>query len=251
MVQKIKNRKKGMTLVEILISVAILGLLGLLVSSLIINSVRRYTMGKMRQELRQKTHLLITRMQQDIKKAYEIPTRGSGLWIPSAILLPNPYGNTGAFGDVGNGRSENRLVISVQPGELHEQDVVNPELIYVEYIVPARKVAYRRTYDITPAIDGYNGFTTGSGVWLIDDTYFTTDNVTKSVVLVQLDGKNDYINFTVQRPRLEEDDASLGIEYDRYLVSLVVEMVRYYKDNEDHPVKYSEKTDVMVGAKGI
>ncbi len=251
-----KTRKNGMTLIEVLISVALFGLFGVLVVSLIVASIRNYSDGKLRQDLRQQTSGIINSIREDISKAYLPPTPFSGSWVPSGVILPNPYGvDSLATKDEGNGRSENRLIICILSLELDDPSLsLNdpvPHLRFVEYIVPdaTPNRLFRRTYSFGHTSSGYDGFFRNVSMqWVVDDSYFIVGNVNQSVLLAELPGVNDRIEFVIQREPLISMDHAYNTTYDRHLFNINCRMTKYNRDDLNAPVTYQEQTKAKIKA---
>jgi hypothetical protein len=238
-----------MTLVEVLVSLALFGLFSLLMVSLITSSLRSYARGKCMQEVKAKTSMALRVVQEDISKAYLLPTIAAGSWIPSAILLPNPYGVASeAARDEGEGRARNRLVMSISSVEVHQMDVSDPlpVLRFVEYVVEPerRNRLLRKTYLVKIDYRSFYGFKRDTMErWMVDDQYFTDGNLLNSSVLVELPGVNDTIDLEIERPRLESKDYAFDTLFDRRLFRLKCRMTLYMRDDLNSPVAYEEEAE--------
>lgn len=249
------RKKQGMTLIEILISIALLGLFLLVVTSLIISAVRNTERSKISREQKSMMTQALSSITADVGKGYILPTIGTtSVWVPSAILLPNPYGDTGtATGDLGNGEARDRIIITVPSVGLDQMNLINPvpNLRYVEYVIPStqRNTLFRRTYNITPMPSGYNGFNVTGGKWMADDSYFTPGNVLESAIVAELPGNSDVIEMTIQRPQLPSMEHSFQTNYDRYLVNIKIKMTSYFRGDPNAPIVYEEETAAKVTSK--
>ncbi len=247
--------KKGMTLVEMIITVALFGFFSLLVAYLIINTSKNYNRGKITQELRSQTNMLLDRIVQDIERGVALPTvdggTGGATWIASPVVLPNPYQVAGsARGDDGSGVARNRLIVTIEAGDVYQ---ATPTMRFIEYIVPENQnnVVYRRSYDAKIEGNGYKGFQPMGNVWLVNDEYFSLENVRESLLITQLPDKLDVITFTITQHLLDSEDPTTHVKYDPYLFTVEVEMKRFLKRDLNHPVIYKESTDALVRARAF
>lgn len=263
-----KRKSRGMTLIEILITIGLFSLFATLLTALIVNTSRNYERGKYMQYCRERTSSILRNMRQDIGRSFLLPTVGSGYWIPSPVLLPNPYGDPDPPGDASPavprslGMSTNRLVLVVSPQDVDQQQIGalvgtgsnNLILRYIEYIVPLydQSKLLRRIYTInTPLGDRYDGFRRVSGKWMVDDSFIVGSSalLREEQELAALPGTYDNISFTVTRPQLTYKDWSYGTNYDRHFLKLKVEMERFMNDDKNKPVRYEEQTDVNIAVK--
>lgn len=244
----LKRKCSGTSLIEIVITVVVFGIFSLIVTMLVISAMRHYVRGKIMQDVRDKTSMAMRMMVDDIGKAYTLQTLGTGTWVPSGVILPNPYGDVGTTGDDGNGRSTDRLIIVIPSVDTHTIDITDPvgqgQMRFVEYVVQSsdKKVLYRNVYTVAISGDSYNGYGKSSDKWMPVGGFFSPTSANPSDRIVELPGINDTIVFTVQRPQLDPRDASFNVDYDRHLFELWVKIIEYYKDDTSRPVPYEEKT---------
>lgn len=258
---KFNSQKKGMSLIELIIAVAIFGIFSLMVTTMLISAARNYERGKLMGEVRRKTEMSLRYMADDVRRGFILPTLGTVDWttgtrssIASAILLPNPYGdiNPLSVGDVGEGKSENRFIVVVPRTFDHPDatiDPVNPlpDLRIVEYIIPGNnsRNLIRRTYAVQESGNAYVGFAKNANKWLAQGNLGAA--LTESII-ADLPGANDAMSFEVQRPLLPEgiiDGNSVVINYDRHVVNIKVSMTRYVQDNLEQPVSYEADIDAV------
>jgi len=273
---KLRKTSRGMTLTEIMVAVALFGILSLMVTNLIISSSQSYTMGRERQNLRNSVSYVLQNMKLDISRSYLLPARGgydsnSNIFsnvprIPSPVILPNCYGyDSGIDGDLGGGRSENRLIMSVPRRSMDDPDFYNKlvdyndgTLRFVEYVVPNAQLntIYRRTYKIrTNSLTGYDGYRANIAQmkWTLDDSYFKTGagNMISDQIMAQLPGIFDVINFTVQRPQLSSPNYQYGstINFDPYHMEINLVMTSYQNDDKSKQYMYEEQTTASIVAR--
>lgn len=250
-----------MSLIEVVITVGVFSIFSLLVTALVVSAARNYQRGKLMHEVRRKTESVLRMMTDDIRRGHVLKTTGSvnwttgsSGWIPSAVLLPNPYGETGSTGDLGEGKSKNRLVVVVPAQSIDALDMSNPNtgLRMVEYLVTEEEPnrIYRRSYLVTEWGDYYKGYTKMGDKWIVDDTYFTdTTNIQRGDILAELEGAKDLIEFTVERPKLTQIDTSYGVDYERHLFDVKVKMTRFQRNDTERPISYEEETKVKTTVK--
>jgi len=183
----LKRKSSGMSLMEVIITVIVFGVFSLIVTVLVISAMRQYTRGKMMQDVRLKVNTAMRMMVDDIGKAYTLQTLGTGSWVPSGVILPNPYGDVGATtGDVGSGRSTNRLIIVVPAVDTHTIDITDPvgqgQMRFVEYVVQSgdKRVLYRNVYDIAITGGSYNGYARSGTKWMPVSTFFNPSSAAVS-----------------------------------------------------------------------
>jgi prepilin-type N-terminal cleavage/methylation domain-containing protein len=241
---------KGMSLVEVLITVAVFGIFALLISSLVISAARNYQRGKLMQEVRLKTSTALKMMEEDIRRGVVLQTLGSGSWVPSAVIVPNPYGRDGIAQKVNEGFSENRLiVVDSTQSDIRKFDVSDPllDLRFVEYrLTNTDRTLERRTFDVAVATSGneYQGYKRDAEQWLADVSFFDPGSPRRTDVVAQLEGKNDKMYFKVERAKLLVSDPSFKVTYERHIYTVSVKMTRYMKNDIREPVEYEEQTSV-------
>jgi prepilin-type N-terminal cleavage/methylation domain-containing protein len=253
--RNLKNREKGLTIVEILVSIALFGIFSVIAVSFITSSLQSYNRGQVMHKLKNDGSFVLRAMQLDVSRATMLPQLGaSSAWVPSAILVPNPYGvsNSSALGDSNTGTSTNRLIVS-----LNSAPITSPKLIgdvldyqYIDYVVkPTEKNKLHRYtfFNLTTAVNGYTGYqTNASGQWLfIDSNLSSLMTPPKDEVLIYLPGKNDEIAFSVKRPAMTnvEQANAFGTKYQQYVVNISITLKSYIKDDIRQKIEYSEQTD--------
>ncbi|MCE1249082.1 MAG: type II secretion system GspH family protein [Firmicutes bacterium] len=247
---KSQFRKKGMSLLEVLITVAVFGIFALLISSLVISAARNYQRGKLMQEVRLKTSSALKMMEEDIRRGIVLQTLGSGSWVPSAVLAPNPYGRESIAQKSNEGWTENRLiVVDSTQSDIKKYDVSDPllDLRFVEYrLTNNNKTLERRTFDVATATSGseYTGFKRDTGQWIPVANFFDAGSPKRTDVIAQLTGRNDVMYFKVDRPKLLVTDPSYNVTYERHMYNLLVRMTKYIRDDINEPVTYEEVTQV-------
>ena len=260
---KSSSKSRGLTLVELIITIAIFGGFTLLLTVLVINSIRGYQRGRVYQAVREQTSTMVKKMAEDIKLAYPPPTLGTGSWIPSGIALPNPYGtaNSNANGDIGNGIGQNRVVIFSPKDNLDEFDIENPmkngesgeqQLKFVEYVFANEsnvKRIRRNTYTIPKpgTTSTYGPYKRSGSQWLITSQSMGT--LERSEIILELTDPNDEIWFQVESPKLIDPELAYGTTYDRHLLEITARMTRYVQGNKNIPIVHEEKTQVQTSVK--
>ncbi|MCD4782352.1 MAG: type II secretion system GspH family protein [Candidatus Eremiobacteraeota bacterium] len=244
----LKRKCSGMTLLEIVVTVLVFSVFSLIVTMLVISALRNYTRGQMMQDVRLKTNTAMRMMVDDIGKAYTLQTLGAGTWVPSGVILPNPYGDIGITGDDGNGKSTDRLIVVIPSVDTFTIDITDPvgegQMRFVEYIVQSgdKKVLFRNVYTVAISGGSYNGYGRSGEKWMPVGGLYLPSSANPSDRLVELPGINDTITFTVERPELNPRDPSYNVDYDRHLYELWVKMIEYYRDDINRAVRYEEKT---------
>jgi len=250
-------KSRGMTLVELIITIAIFGGFSLLLTVLVIGAIRNYSRGRAYQAVRTQTSELVKKISDDIKMAYTPPTLGSGSWVPSGVIVPNPYGfnNGSTSGDVGNGISDNRVVL-IAPGEDIEQfNVSDPaHMKFVEYnyvvennIKRVRRNIYTVNKDTTQ--ERYGNYKRSGTRWLLTNPVPET-TTTRSDIVIDLTEPFDEIWFQVKRPVLPlPGELAYGTTYDRHMMEVVAKMTRYVRGDKKLPIYHEERTQVQTKIK--
>ena len=249
------SKIKGMSLVEVLITVAVFGIFALLISSLVISAARNYQRGKLMQDVRLKTGTAMKMMEEDIRRGIVLQTLGSGSWVPSAVLAPNPYGVEGINQKVDEGYTENKLiVVDSTQSDIRKYDVTDPllDLRFVEYrLTNNDRTLERRTFDVATSTSGneYVGFARTGINWLPVASFFTTGTPRRTDIIAELEGRNDKIYFKIERPKLVVTDPSYNVKYERHIYTVFVKMTKYIRDDITQPVTYEAQTQVTTAVR--
>lgn len=252
-----RAKSRGMTLIELIITIAIFGGFSLLLTVMVIGAIRNYSRGRVYQAVRTQTNDLVKKMADDIKVAYAPPTLGTGAWVPSGVILPNPYGfaNTSTTGDIGTGIGDNRVVVIVPGEDIERLDVSNPaKLKFVDYVYVVEnnvKRIRRNTYDINvnSTLEQYGNYKKSGTRWLLMDP-LPEATASRSDIVLELSEPDDVIWFQVKRPSIPlPGELSYGTTYDRNLVEVIARMTRYVRGDTKLPIFHEERTQVQTKVK--
>jgi len=248
---RINLKSKGMSLIELVITIAIFGLFSLLITALVVTALKSYERGQVLQDIRVKISSLVNRIGEDVSQGYTLFNKTSSYgdpWLPSPVLLPNPYDTTGsAWGEKGEGTSEDRAIMVRSSVNIEDLNLANPvpQLRYIEYLVPQadKKVVQRKILNITETVNGYGGFNRSPNLWLVNnDAYFTSSgNIVRTDELFRLPGAYDSVFFKIQR-YTHAAEPDYDNVYDRHLMEITVRMTRYIKGNLRLPITHEETT---------
>ena len=263
---RFRAKSRGMTLIELIITIAIFGGFSLLLTVLVIGAIRNYSRGRAYQAVRSQTSDLVKKIADDIKMAYTPPTLGTGSWVPSGVIVPNPYGyvNSSTTGDIGTGIADDRVVMFVPREDIEKFDINDPmqnagsgtpQLKFVEYTYVVEnnvKRIRRNTYSIPKpgATETYGNYKRdGTTRWLLLSPTLA-DTIDRSDVILELPDAEDEVWFQVKRPVLPlPGELAYGTTYDRHMLEVTARMTRYVRGDKKLPIFHEEKTQVQTKVK--
>jgi prepilin-type N-terminal cleavage/methylation domain-containing protein len=245
--------KKGMTLLEVIISILLFGILATVLSNMLITSLRNYSKAQTAREIRYQTHSALQTIVSDINRGILLPSIGTATtWVPSSILSPNPYGVTNGSHDPGNGVSENYLAVSISSGSIRDPFLtanLNNYQVIKYAVLSSAPNELRRTvyYSIPTQTTGFRGFSlTAARQWLVNDSQLSMNQVLRSDVLIRMPEEDDIVNFKITRPEMtmiERMGNPYGLKYSPNVVNVKIETLRPIPGGGTK-VFYSEQTDV-------
>jgi prepilin-type N-terminal cleavage/methylation domain-containing protein len=249
---KVTAKNRGMTLVEILVSLLLFGILATVTASILLGSLRNYSKAQVSREIRYQTHSALQTIVTDINRGILLPSIGTAnTWIPSSILSPNPYGVMNGDHDPGNGIADNYLAISISSGSIQAPFLTGSLSNYqiIQYIVPAsapNQLRRRVYYNLGTAVNGYVGFSLNSArYWLLSHDQLSSNHLLREDILVKLPDESDRVVLKVSRPEMtlsEKTGNPYGLNYSPNVINVNIQAIRSNPGGQP-VVVYNEQTN--------